>query len=211
MTQNRRKFNRQPIQLSALVHPPAGRSWLCSIKDFCEEGMLLSGTSGGRSLEATGAQASGGDVVSVHFSVATPTGQEHYRTQAKIARIMDNGNGMGVFFETGLDGRAYQSLLDFAVAAGTTVPNDLPEVEELDDDMLDLAAEIPESAAGVGAKTDRSGPQAAKLKAAKPDAPMRDARISARDAEKLTARISAVTSALLLASPQDLLKPLAKN
>ena len=78
MTQNRRKHSRQPIQLSALVHPAEGRSWLCSIRDFCENGMLLAGSGGGRSLSATGANAEPGDEVAVHFSVATPTGQEHY-------------------------------------------------------------------------------------------------------------------------------------
>ena len=90
---NRRKFTRQPIQLSALVHPPQGRSWLCSIRDFCEEGMLLTGGAGSRSLDATGAGAKPGDSVALHFSVATPQGQEHFRTQAKVARLLENGNG----------------------------------------------------------------------------------------------------------------------
>ena len=61
MTQNRRKFARQPIQLSALVHPNRGRSWLCSIRDFCEDGMLLSGGRGARSWASTGTDAGAGD------------------------------------------------------------------------------------------------------------------------------------------------------
>ena len=108
MTQNRRKFARQPIQLSALVHPEQGRSWLCSIRDFCEEGMLLSGGGGTRSWDATGAEAASGDEVALHFSVASPTGQQHFRTRAKIARILDGGNGLGVCFEEGLEEKAHR-------------------------------------------------------------------------------------------------------
>ncbi len=132
---NRRKYARQPIQLSALVHPEQGRSWLCSIRDFCEEGMLLTGGGGSRSLEATGADVQPGDKVALHFSVATPTGQEHFRTQARIARVLDSGNGLGVSFEEGLEARAFETLVEFAVAAGTAVPDELPQpdVEELPD------------------------------------------------------------------------------
>ena len=72
---NRRKYPRQPISLSALVHPNEGRSWLCTIRDFCQEGMLLTGTGGSRSLAATGAEAQPGEQVALHFSVATPNGQ----------------------------------------------------------------------------------------------------------------------------------------
>ena len=54
---NRRKYPRQPISLSALVHPNEGRSWLCTIRDFCQEGMLLTGAGGSQSLASTGATA----------------------------------------------------------------------------------------------------------------------------------------------------------
>ncbi|MEM7078439.1 MAG: DUF1631 family protein [Pseudomonadota bacterium] len=130
---NRRKHVRQPIQLSALVHPQEGRSWLCSIRDFCEGGMMLTGGSGSRSLSATGAKVSKGDAIALHFTVATPDGQSHYRTQARVARLLDGGNGLGVVFDNGLSDDAFTNLVDFAVAAGTTVPKELPsvEVEEL--------------------------------------------------------------------------------
>ena len=78
--------------------------------------MLLTGTGGSRSLASTGAGAQPGDAVAVHFSVATPTGQEHFRTQAKIARLTDNGNGMGVVFDGGIADGAFEKLIDFAVA-----------------------------------------------------------------------------------------------
>ena len=179
MTQERRKFNRQPIQLSALVHPSQGRSWLCSIKDFCEEGMLLAGAGGSRSLVAAGADTKSGDRVAVHFSVATPTGQEHYRTQARVTRVIDNGTGLGVCFDEGLDNKAFKSLFDFAVAAGTTTPG------ELDDD--DNAAEIIQHSATV----ERIEPKEEKFDSAVGQ--MRDPRISEIDAQKLISRISTVT------------------
>jgi hypothetical protein len=115
---NRRKFQRQPISLSALVHPHQGRSWLCTIRDFCEEGMLLTGAGGPKSLSSTGAQPEAGDEVALHFSVATPHGQKHYRTQASIARLLDSGNGMGVLFDTGMPDDAFGSLIEFAIASG---------------------------------------------------------------------------------------------
>ena len=115
---NRRKFPRQPISLSALVHPNQGRSWLCTIRDFCQEGMLLAGAGGTRSLGATGANPQEGDDIAVHFSVASPTGQKHYRTQAKIARVSDSGNGLGVRFLQGMPEEAFNSLIEFAIASG---------------------------------------------------------------------------------------------
>ena len=200
MTQNRRKYPRQPIQLSALVHPDQGRSWLCSIKDFCEEGMLLTGGSGSRSLEATGASTLAGETVALHFSVATPQGQEHFRTRAKIARVLDGGNGVGVVFDEGLDNRAFDTLVDFAVASGTTVPQELPEpaVEEIAD------------AVGV----DASG-QPVLGGSGKPgsDEALRDHRISEEAADRLIGRIRAVAqratsrlgAAFVQSASQDLL------
>ncbi|MFT7652486.1 MAG: diguanylate cyclase (GGDEF)-like protein, partial [Candidatus Azotimanducaceae bacterium] len=198
MTQSRRKFSRQPIQISALVHPAQGRSWLCAIKDFCEEGMLLSGAGGGRSLAATGAEAAVGDNVAVHFSVATPTGQEHYRTQATIARIMESGNALGVCFEEGLEQRAFKSLLDFAVAAGTAVPDELPEVEDDLSDIERLVAQENAASAGtpsvdqlanVGSATKSGSGKTAK----QPGRGLRDSRIGKEDADRLKARIKTVT------------------
>ncbi|MEM7003282.1 MAG: DUF1631 family protein, partial [Pseudomonadota bacterium] len=195
MTQNRRKFNRQPIQLSALVHPEQGRSWLCSIRDFCEEGMLLAGSGGHRSLEACGAEAKAGDPVRLHFSVATPTGQEHYRTQARIARILENGNGMGVSFEDGLDERAFKRLADFAVAAGTMVPEVLPDLGE--EDSMSEAEMLPDaqplSAGSVPQATGDVRPVAPSTLPDSTDRGMRDERLSAKDAEQLKLRITAVT------------------
>ncbi len=80
--------------------------------------MLLTGTGGSKSLAATGASANPGDQVALHFSVATPGGQQHYRTRATIARITDAGNGIGVRFDEGVPDEAFSSLIEFAIASG---------------------------------------------------------------------------------------------
>jgi hypothetical protein len=88
---NRRRFQRQTISLSALLHPDAGRSWLCTIRDFCEEGLLLTSAAGGRPVGHGGTQPAAGVAVALHFSVATPTGPVHFRTRALVARVLDSG------------------------------------------------------------------------------------------------------------------------
>ena len=201
---NRRKFTRQPIQLSALVHPELGRSWLCSIRDFCEEGMLLTGGGGSRSLTSTGSDIGPGEQVALHFSVATPTGHEHFRTQAQVARVLDGGNGLGVFFNDGLDKRAFKNLAEFAVATGTAVP----ELSEQD--------EVSEAASTTGGSglAGRFKPveSAEAARGAGHDAEtMRDKRLHSEDAKKLLANIrkivkravSRLASAYLDAIQQD--------
>ena len=150
--------------------------------------MLLTGGVGSRSLAATGAHVDAGDTVAVHFSVATPTGQEHFRTQAKVARVLEGGNGLGVCFENGLEDRAFKDLMEFAVAAGTVAPeideediDNLPDVATVDDN-----GEVKETPAGVAAK-------AKKKPSKKTDAPMRDPRLPKEAADKLVSRILAVT------------------
>ncbi|NKB99737.1 MAG: DUF1631 family protein [Pseudomonadales bacterium] len=181
MTQNRRKFARQPIQLSALVHPDQGRSWLCSIRDFCEAGMLLSGGGGTRSWDATGAEAGPGDDVALHFSVASPTGQQHFRTRARIARVLDGGNGLGVVFDEGIEDGAFKALLDYAVAAGTAVPDELPEPE-------------PEALAAEQSRADSAAKTSSGKVKSDDDAALRDSRISPKAADRLKSRILAVVT-----------------
>ena len=98
--------------------PQKGRSWLCTIRDFCQGGMLLVGTGGTRSLLATGAEPRAGDPLNLHFSVPTPQGEQHFRMQALISRVLDSGNGMGIRFPSPLQPKAFEVLMDFAVASG---------------------------------------------------------------------------------------------
>lgn len=182
---NRRKYARQPIQLSALVHPELGRSWLCSIRDFCEEGMLLTGGGGSRSLASAGDGIGPGERVALHFSVATPTGHEHFRTQAQVARVLDGGNGLGIFFDDGLDKRAFRSLAEFAVATGTAVP----EASEQDED-----SESADASRGSSLVAQIKSEESAEttLSAGYDAQSMRDKRLSSEDAKRLLANIQKI-------------------
>jgi diguanylate cyclase (GGDEF)-like protein len=188
---NRRKFQRQPISLSALVHPKQGRSWLCTIRDFCQEGMLLTGSAGSKSLIATGAAPAAGDDIALHFSVATPQGQKHYRTKATIARITEAGNGIGVRFDQGMPEDAFSSLIEFAIASG----------------MLSRSVVGNQSDASDGQAGERSGQgQDGSVVATQgrepaetaiPDELFRDRRISDEDAAEVRTRIRRVTQRAL--------------
>lgn len=146
---------------------------------------MLTGGIGSRALDATGAASKAGDNVALHFSVATPTGQEHFRTQVKIARVLDGGNGLGVCFENGLEARAFKNLVDFAVAAGTAAPvMETPSVDELPN---------VEPLSGRQAPGAKAHDQASATVQPSSDGPLRDARLSADAADKLTTRIKAIT------------------
>ena len=80
--------------------------------------MLLVGSGGTRSLLATGAEPRAGDPLNLHFSVPTPQGEQHFRMQAQISRVLDSGNGMGIRFPAPLQPKAFEVLMDFAVASG---------------------------------------------------------------------------------------------
>lgn len=182
---NRRKYPRQPISLSALVHPSQGRSWLCTIRDFCQEGMLLSGAGGSKSFSATGAQPESGDAIALHFSVATPEGQQHFRTQATIARITDSGKGMGVRFDEGVPDDAFKSLIEFAIASGmmsrsVAVAGNVYEGET-----------VAQAATGDPALADEN------KEVEIPEQLLRDRRIEDDDAEDIRAKMRRVTQRAL--------------
>ena len=183
---DKRRHTRQPISLSALVHPAQGRSWLCTIRDFCEEGMLLTGTGGSRSLAATGAEARAGDQISLHFSVASPEGQKHFRTQAKIARVLESGSGMGVRFENGLPDNAFNSLVEFAIASGMLSSSSMDEEESADAD-----AENGEQTAGAAKDVTRSDPRSVDAEIS--EKLSRDRHIEGSDADEIRKKMCRVT------------------
>ena len=190
---NRRKYPRQPISLSALVHPNEGRSWLCTIRDFCQEGMLLTGTGGSRSLAATGAEANPGEQVALHFSVATPNGQRHYRTKATIARVTDAGNGIGVRFDEGVPDEAFGSLIEFAIASGMLA-------RSAAEAGIIVEGEFSESTAGdaqaqTGSTAEGAQPDAEHQEI--PDKLLRDRRISDEAAGEIKNRLRRVTQRAL--------------
>ncbi len=191
---NRRKYPRQPISLSALVHPDQGRSWLCTIRDFCQEGMLLTGTGGSRSLAATGAEANPGDTIALHFSVATPKGQKHFRTQATIARITDAGNGIGVRFDQGVPDDAFTSLIDFAIASGMLSRSAAESGNVIEGEFSeDTGAARQDQDAGAAPTSPLAPGEEKDL----PDKLLRDRRVSDEDAGEIKNKMRRVTQRAL--------------
>jgi len=185
---NRRAHTRQPISLSALVHPTQGRSWLCTIRDFCQEGMLLTGTGGSRSLTATGAEAQAGDQVALHFSVASPEGQKHFRTQAKIARVLESGNGMGVQFDEGLPEDGFNALIEFAIASGM-LSRSIVDTGDSDDGD----GSSPQVGSAAAAATPGRDGSDAEI----PEELLRDRRIDEADADEIRRKMRRVTQRAL--------------
>ena len=113
---------------------------MCVIKDFCEAGMLLTGSNSTAILKG-GEKVTPGEEIALHFSVPTPTGQEHFRTNASIARVLDSGNGVGVQFDDGMPDQAFANLLEYAVASGmASDPNAGSEDDVLTDAQEELDA-----------------------------------------------------------------------
>ena len=190
---NRRKYQRQPISLSALVHPDQGRSWLCTIRDFCQEGMLLTGTGGSRSFASTGADAHPGDQIALHFSVATPKGQKHFRTQATIARITEAGSGIGVRFDQGVPDDAFSSLIEFAIASGMLSRSVAESGNVIEGEFSDQTAR----AAGQAGADKGEGSRAAAEHQEIPEQLLRDRRIGDAAAAELKDKLRRVTQRAL--------------
>lgn len=107
---DKRRSPRYPINLNALVHPNEGRSWLCSIRDFCDGGMLLV-EQGSRARRSMPGIATGG-VVGIHFSVPSGSKEKHFRLEGKIVRAMDTG--VGINFPEGMEEEAMTALLNYS-------------------------------------------------------------------------------------------------
>ena len=102
------------MSLFALVHPTAGRAWMCTIRDFCRGGMLLSSDRSQPKLGNGTEQPRAEDPITVHFSVPQGNGQRHFRIAARIARVMDGGHAIGVLMPEGMEERAYDTLCEYA-------------------------------------------------------------------------------------------------
>jgi len=108
---DKRRSPRYPVSLNALVHPNEGRSWLCSIQDFCESGMLLVEQGKSRSRRSMPGIEAGG-LVGIHFSVPNKSKERHFRLEGKIVRAMESG--IGINFPTGMDDDAMTELLNYS-------------------------------------------------------------------------------------------------
>ena len=103
------------IELDAIVHPERGRTWACTIRDFCGSGMLLEGAEMGHagSLRDSGFDARTEDEIHVHFSVpGEEGGNRNYRLTAIVKRVMDNA--LGVYFPDGMALRAFRAMEAYA-------------------------------------------------------------------------------------------------
>ncbi|XOV89567.1 MAG: DUF1631 family protein [Pseudomonadota bacterium] len=107
---DKRRNPRYAINLSALVHPNVGRSWLCMIRDFCEGGMLLVEQDATRRRALPGIRQ--GETVGIHFSVPATGKDLHFRLEGKIVRVMDSG--VGIQFANGIEDDAMTALLNYS-------------------------------------------------------------------------------------------------
>jgi hypothetical protein len=123
---DQRTSERYETSLNALVHPHIGKAWLCTIKDFCEGGMLLVEQEGRKSPRGKSG-INTGDVVGIHFSVPLTESDEHFRFEGKIVRVMDSG--VGISFMSGMADKALDALADFS---GATLISQQAESDDVD-------------------------------------------------------------------------------
>ena len=108
---DKRSSPRYAISLDGLVHPARGRSWLCSIKDFCTGGMLLTEQESTR-VRRTAPVGVPGEKVGIHFSLPTAQGEEHIRLEGRIVRVEQEG--LGISFSEGIDADVMTQLLEYS-------------------------------------------------------------------------------------------------
>ena len=105
---DKRNSPRYAIELAALVNPAEGPSWLCSIRDFCAEGMLLAESQVGRSTRGL-PDVTTGALVEIHFLVPGSAAAQQFCLDGRIVRVMDSG--VGVRFDKGIEAPALDALL----------------------------------------------------------------------------------------------------
>ena len=159
--------------------------------------MLLTGAGASRSLAATGADPKRGDAIAVHFSVPTPTGQRHFRTQATIARLLESGSGIGVLFDEGLPKGAFDALIDFGVASGLMSREPAAEEESAaaGRGAADRGAMQDNGAPAVDSRREASAPAPRGTRAEAPEIPqslLRDRRISDAKSQEVVGKVRRV-------------------
>lgn len=119
----KRRNPRYAISLKTLVHPSAGSSWFCDIKDFCVGGMLL--VAQDRAPRRRGVRdAVPGDQAGIHFSIPGAKGEQYFRLDGRIVRAMDTS--IGINFPEGMPKDAMDALLDYSNRMPVT-PKPSPE------------------------------------------------------------------------------------
>jgi len=121
---DKRRSPRYAVSLNALVHPNEGRSWLCSIQDFCDGGMMLAALDSSRTRRSMPGINAGEDV-GIHFSVPDAKGKEkHFRLSGKIVRVLEDG--VGINFAQGMADDAMTALLNYNSSEPITAKAILP-------------------------------------------------------------------------------------
>lgn len=176
---DQRTSTRYVTSLNALVHPKVGKAWLCTIKDFCEGGMLLVEQEGKRSPRGkTGINT--GDSVGLNFSVPLSNSDEHFRLEGKIVRVMDSG--VGINFTQGMADKAMHALAQFT----ETIP--VPQSPEpiKKDGQKKVTSRTPGK---VVARKNKTASESTEKSAPDENSPFADGSIDPADSRKLVAAI----------------------
>ncbi len=118
---DRRREVRTPVVQDALVHFRNGKSWVCTIRDFCSAGMFIKGDPS--ALRQSMGDVDDGGMLEVHFAASDAQGRSrHFHVVGRAARRLDDA--IGLHFATGLD-------KEILAALATRAVTDAPVVREV--------------------------------------------------------------------------------
>jgi len=116
---DRRREPRTSVVQDALVNFRAGKSWVCTIRDFCSAGMFIKG-------DASALRRSMGDTddagpLEIHFTASDAKGRDrHFQLVGKVVRRLDDA--IGVHFAGGIDKEVMAALARRAMADSSARP-----------------------------------------------------------------------------------------
>lgn len=116
---DKRQNPRHAIELNALIHPQVGRSWLCTIRDFCSDGMLLVEQDAARATHITPG-ITPGETVGIHYTIPSNHKDRHFRLEGQIVRVMNSG--LGINFKEGMSEDTTAALMEHANSAAPDGP-----------------------------------------------------------------------------------------
>lgn len=109
---DRRREARTPVVQDALVRFRNGKSWVCTIRDFCSAGMFIKGDAG--SLRKSMGDVDEVGSLEIHFTGSDAKGRSrHFQLTGKAVRRLDDA--VGVHFTTGIDKEILAALATRAV------------------------------------------------------------------------------------------------
>ena len=146
---DKRQNARFAIELNALVHPQNGRSWLCTIRDFCRGGMLLLEQKSGP-VRPTMPGIHPGETVGIHYYIPTKNKDLHFRLEGQIVRVMRSG--LGIKFKEEMADDAITALMNHASRRASSASESKPTVAErrvAQDNILSSASRASEASSEV--------------------------------------------------------------